>query len=194
MVRGFCCGSVITYLQNEKQPSALACTIRGKKGGTRKLCRGRKSYRTPYTFIDGTTVEMAVVAKPLPGKDKKRQRKWFLYVLINLDWPPQTVYPRYRSRFGIECSYRILRQARIHTTSRNPALRFFLLAFALLLVNLWAFSRWFIARIPAFGPHRIDPTHFPFHSFVAFLRRFVENLYGCPYDHLNPDSRQIVIY
>jgi len=186
MDRGFCCGSVITYLQNVKQPTLLACPIRGKKGGTRKLCGKRKSYRTPYTFTDGTTVEMAVIAKMIPGKDKKRHQKWFLYVLIHLDWPLHTIFRRYRSRFGIESSYRILRQAHIKTTSRNPALRFFLLGFALLLVNLWAFFRWFIARIPGLGPHRIDPTHFPFHSFLAFLRRFVENLYETPMSISSP--------
>jgi putative transposase len=42
--RGYCSGAVITYLQQSKQPAILACTIRGKTGGTRQLCRGRKSY------------------------------------------------------------------------------------------------------------------------------------------------------
>ena len=51
------------------------------------------------------------------------------------------------ARFGIESSYRILRRVRVKTTSRNPALRFFLFGFALLLVNIWAFLRWFVARI-----------------------------------------------
>ncbi len=70
--RGFCSGAIISYLQEIKQPAILACTIRGKKGGTRQLCRGRKSYRTRYTFTDGTTVDMAVVATLVSGKDKKR--------------------------------------------------------------------------------------------------------------------------
>jgi putative transposase len=134
--RGFCSGPVITYLQKIKQPAILACTIRGKTGGTRQLCRGRKSYRTRYTFTNGPTVDVAVVATLVPGKDKKRRRKWLLYVVINLDWKPKTIYRRYRSRFGIETSYRILRRVRVKTTSRNPALRFFLLGFALLLVNV----------------------------------------------------------
>ena len=176
--RGFCSGAVIAYLTEVKQPSILACTIRGKSGGTRQLCRGRKSYRTPYTFTDGTTVEMAAVATLVPGKDKKRRRKWLLYVVIGLDWKPQTIHRRYRFRFGIESSYRILRRVRVKTTSRNPALRFFLLGFALLLVNIWAFLRWFVARIPGRGPHRVDPTRFQFQAFVSMLRRAIEQLYG----------------
>jgi putative transposase len=176
--RGFCSGAVIAYLKEAKQKAILACTIRGKKGGTRQLCRGRKSYRTPYTFTDGTIVQMAVVATLVPGKNKKRRRKWLLFVVIGLDWKPHTILRRYRSRFGIEASYRILRRVRVKTSSRNPALRFFLLAFALLLVNIWAFLRWFVARIPGRGPHRLDPTLFQFQAFVSMLRRAIEQLYG----------------
>ena len=178
MDRGYCSGAVIRYLQEIKQPALLACTIRGKTGGARQLCRGRKSYRTRYTFTDGATTDMAVVATLVPGKDKKLRRKWLLFVVISLDWNPQTVYRHYRFRFGIETSYRILRQVRVKTSSRNPALRFFLLGFALLLVNIWAFLRWYVARIPARGPHRVHPKHFQFQLFVSMLRRAIEQLYG----------------
>lgn len=184
--RGFCSGSVIAYLQELKQRAILACTIRGKEGGARQLCRGRKSYRTRYTFTAPkglpTTAEMAVVATLVPGKDKKRRRKWLLFVVIGLDWKPKTIYRRYPgapwARFGIESSYRILRRVRVKTTSRNPALRFFLLGFALLVVNIWAFLRWFVARIPGRGPYRLDPTRFQFQAFVSMLRRAIEQLYG----------------
>lgn len=176
--RGFCSGPVICYLKAIKQRAVLACTIRGKAGGTRQLCHGRKSYRTCYTFTDGTVAEMAVVATLVPNKEKKRRRKWLLFVLIGIDWKPETVYRHYRFRFAIEASYRILRRVRVKTTSRNPALRFFLLGFALLLVNIWAFLRWFVARVPGRGPHRLDPTRFQFQTFVSMLRRSIETLYG----------------
>ncbi len=177
MDRGFCSGPVINYLKAIKQCAVLACTIRGKQGGTRQLCRGRKSYRTRYTFTDGTAVDMAVVATLVPNKEGRRRRKWLLYVLIGVDWKPKTVYRRYRFRFGIEASYRSLRRVRVKTTSRNPALRFFLLGFALLLINIWALLRWFVARIAGPGPHRLDPTLFQFQAFVSMLRRAVESLY-----------------
>ncbi len=176
--RGFCNSQVIAHLQWLKQPAVLACTIRGKEGGSRQLCRGRKSYRTRYTFTSDLTVDMVVVATLVPGKDKKLRRKWLLFVAVCLDWKPKTVYRFYRFRFGIESSYRILRRVRVKTTSRNPALRFFLLGFALLLVNLWALLRWVVARILAPGPHRINPVLFQFQTFVCFLRRAIESLYG----------------
>ena len=177
MDRGFCSGPVIDLLEEMKQRTVLACTIRGKTGGTRQLCRGRKSYRTCYTFTDGTSADMAVVATLVHNKKKRRRRKWLLFVLVGIDWKPKTVYRRYRFRFGIETSYRILRRVRVKTTSRNPALRFFLLGFALLLVNIWARLRWYVARIPGRGPHRIDPVPFQFQAFVSMLRRAVEILY-----------------
>ena len=176
--RGFCSGPVIAYLKAVKQPAILACTIRGRAGGTRLLCRGRKSYRTTYAFTDGTTADMAVVATLVPGKNKKRRCKWLLFVIIGLDWQPKTVYRYYRFRFGIEASYRILRRVRVKTTSRNPASRFFLLGFALLLVNIWAFLRWSVARIFGPGPCRLDPSLFQFQTFVCLLRRAIEQLYG----------------
>ena len=77
----------------------------------------------------------------------------------------------------IESSYRVLRRGRVKTPSRNPALRFFLLGFALLLVNLWAYLRWFVARLPGSGPLRIAPTRFQFQLFISLLRRFIERLY-----------------
>jgi hypothetical protein len=113
------------------------------------LCQGRKSYRTDYTFTDGTPANLALVATLVPDKTGKRRRKWLAYIVIHLPWTPQKIYGRYRRRFGIECSYRSMRQVRAHTTSRNPALRFFLLAVGMVLVNTWIFLRWEFARVIA---------------------------------------------
>lgn len=176
--RGFCNTQVISHLQWLKQPDVLACTIRGKEGGSRQLCKGRKSHRSRYTFTSDLTVDMTVVATWGRDKNEKRCRKWFLFVTVCLDWKPKTVFRRYRFHFGIESSYRIGRRVRVKTTSRNPALRFFLLGFAFLFVNLWALLRWVVARIIGPGPHRVDPERFQFQIFVNLLRRAIEYLYG----------------
>ncbi|HQY92682.1 MAG: hypothetical protein WAU00_20040 [Caldilinea sp.] len=60
-------------------------------------------------FTDGTVTDMAVVATLVPN-EKKRRRKWRLFVLIGIDWQPKTVYRCYRHRFAIKASYRILRR------------------------------------------------------------------------------------
>ena len=98
--------------------------------------------------------------------------------MIHLDWSAKKVQQRYRRRFGIESSYRQLGQVRAHTNSRNPALRFFFLALALLLINIWVCLRCFCSRLIAPGPFRLQPNRFRFARFCAFLRRAIEQAYG----------------
>jgi hypothetical protein len=179
--KGFCTGEIIRHLHKTRQPSVIACPIRGKqgKGGTRALCHGRKHYRTRYTFTDGTTADLAVV--PTLKRDKKtrkRKRTWLVYVLIHLDWSAKKAQQRYRRRFGIESSYRQLGQVRAHTNSRNVALRFFYLALALLLLNVWTYLRCVCTRIIAKGPFRLDLNRFRLARFIAFLRRAIEQAFG----------------
>jgi putative transposase len=137
---------------------------------------------------------LAVVATLVPDKSGQRRRKWVLFIVIHLDWSPHKIYDEYRRRFGIECSYRLLRQVRASTTSLNPALRFFLLGIGLVLVNSWVFLRWEFARTLGPGPRRVDPDRFRFHRFVRFLVRAIEDIYGVVSfipTHRNPQS---VIY
>jgi len=193
--KGFCCGEVIGYLQDHKQATILACPIRGKNGGTKALCTGRKSYRTDYTFTDDTSVEMVMVATLPRRRSGQRERKWLAYVVIELsDWTPQQVKRAYRRRFGIECSYRQFRRLRIITTSRNPAFRFFVMGFGLLLVTIWAQLRWLFCRVVGRGRPRIDVTQLRLQRFISMLRRTVEHIYGVVMlipTHHNPQS---VIY
>jgi hypothetical protein len=175
--KGFCHGEVIRYLQDKRQPAVLACTIRGKEGGTRALCKGRKSYRTRYTFTDGTEVEMVVVATLPRGKDGKRRRKWLMFVVIDLDWSPKVVMRCYRRRFGIECDYRQMRQMRVVSSSRNPAMKFFLLGLSFVLLNLWARLRWQLFRRVGRGPRTVMAGAFRLERFIAMLRRAIEHLY-----------------
>jgi hypothetical protein len=194
MDKGFCCGDVLRYLQAQHQPAILACAIRGKKGGTRALCTGRHSYRTTYTFTDGTVAEVAMVATLPHGRNGRRRRKWLMFVLVELDWSPQTCKSRYRRRFGIECSYRQGRQVRISTNSMNPALRFFCLGLGLVLVNVWIALRWTFARQLGRGPRRVDPDRFRFHRFVHFLMRAIEHACGVIMSIPTHRSPQFVIY
>jgi putative transposase len=192
--KGFCCGEVIRYLQHQQQKTVMACPIRGKQGGTRALCRGRKSYRTTYTFTDGTTTDVAVVATLSPGKDGKRRRKWLLFVVIGLDWSTKKVKTRYRRRFGIESTYRQMRQMRILSTSRNPAVKFFLLGLSLVLVNIWARLRCLLFRRLGRGPRTVLPALFRLQRFINLLRRAIDRLYRAILSVRTTVSCQTVIY
>jgi hypothetical protein len=179
--KGFCSGAVISYLQRVGQAAVLACPIRGKQGGIRALCRGRGSLTTDYTFTDGTTAHLVLVDTRVPcPKTKRKQRKWLAFVLVLLDWTPQQVYAKYRRRFGIESSYRMLRQVKVLTNSRNPALRFFFLGLGLLMQNIWVLARWLFTRRPGKGRYKLIPSLLRFDRFRKLLVRAVERFYPPP--------------
>jgi putative transposase len=179
--KGFCSGEVIRFLQRTQQAAVLACPIRGKKGGIRALCYGRGSFTTDYTFTDGTTARLALVdTRVRDPKTQRNQRKWLAFVLVHLDWTPRQVYRKYRRRFGIEASYRILRQVKVLTNSRNPALRFFFLGLGLLMQNVWVLARWLFTRRPGKGRHKLIPALLRFDRFRKLLVRAVERFYPPP--------------
>jgi putative transposase len=179
--KGFCSGDIIRYLQGIRQAAVLACPIRGKQGGIRALCRGRGSFTTDYTFTDGTTARLALVdTRVRDPKTKCRQRKWLAFVLVNLEWTPRQVYRKYRRRFGIETAYRLLRQVKVLTNSRNPALRFFFLGLGLLMQNVWVLARWLFTRRPGKGRYKLIPALLRFDRFRKLLIRAVERFYPPP--------------
>jgi putative transposase len=184
--KGFCSGEVIRHLQHVGQAAVVACPIRGKRGGARALCRGRGSRIADYTFSDGTQVRLVLVDTRVPDKTGRKRRKWLAFVLVNLSWTPQQVYQKYRRRFGVECSYRLLRQVKVLTNSRNPALRFFLLGLGLLMQNVWVHLRWLCTRRPGKGRYKLIPTLLPFDRFRKLLIRAIEVLF--------PPLRSVLVY
>jgi hypothetical protein len=181
MDKGFCCGEIIQYLQQTGQAAVLACPIRGITGGLRALCQGRGSYTTDYTFTDGTMARLVLVDTRVPdNKTGHKQRKWLAFVLVHLNWTPRQVFSKYRRRFGIEASYRLLRQVKVLTNSRNPALRFFFLGLGLLMQNVWVLARWLFTRRPGKGRHKLIPSLLRFDRFRKLLVRAVERFYPPP--------------
>lgn len=178
MDKAFCEGAILCYLQTAHIPAIIPCPIRGGKGGTRALCQGRKSYTTDYTFTDGTHARLALMPARVPDKTGRRHLKWLVFVVIHLDWSVKKVAQRYRRRFGIESTYRQLNPLRARTTSRNPALRFFLLGVGFLLLNIWVMLRFLATRLIARGPARWDEVAFHLFRFRPFLRRAIEQAIG----------------
>lgn len=179
--KGFCSGEILRYLQRIRQAAVLACPIRGKSGGIRGLCQGRGSFTTDYTFTDGTSATLTLVdTRVRDPKTKCKQRKWLAFGVVNLDWTPRQVYTKYRRRFGIEASYRLLRQVKVLTNSRNPALRFFLLGLGLLMQNVWVLARWLFTRRPGKGRYKLIPSLLRFVTFRKLLVRAVEHYYPPP--------------
>lgn len=182
--KGFNGIAIMRYLTQRAQPALIACTIRGKQGGTRALCVGRKSYRTTYTFESaeqGTfTASLAVCRAFTTAKRTKRLKRrveWLIYILIHLDLPPRQARRLYRRRFGIESSYRCAGQVRGWTTSPNAAYRFVLIGLSFILLNVWLGLRWLFTQIPRRGRRELDTKRFQLIRFAKFLRRALEQHY-----------------
>ncbi len=183
--KGFCSIPVLRHIEKSGWPAILACPIRGKKGGTRGLCQGNKSYRTQHTFKSNEngsfTAPLAIVRSYTSHKRSKRKKRraiWLVYVVLNCDFNPKTVRKLYRKRFGIETSYRCMRQVRAWTTSRNGALRFLLMSLGFILINLWVELRWRFCQIKQRGQRQINDKRFKLQRLLGFLNRAIQKIYG----------------
>lgn len=182
--KGFNGIAILRYLTQRQQPALIACTIRGKQGGTRALCTGPKSYRTTYTFESAEqgvfTASLAVCRTFTTAKRTKRMKRrvtWLIYILIHLDLTPGQARRLYRRRFGIESSYRCAGQVRGWTTSPNAAYRFVLIAVSFILLNIWLYLRWLFTQMPRRGRRWLDTKRFQLTRFAKFLRRALEQHY-----------------
>ena len=192
--KGFAGIDVQTYLQHSGTPALIACTIRGRTGGTRALCRGNKSYRTTHTFRNRTekkefTADVAVCRVFSTAKRTgrmKRRAGWLLFILINLDLTPQQARRSYRRRFGVETSYRCAGQVRAWTTTKNPALRFVLIGLSFFLLNVWLHLRWLYTQVPRRGRRRLDTKRFTLTRFARFIVSAIERRYGCVLEIIAP--------
>jgi hypothetical protein len=217
--KAFCSVPVLRYLQEQTDLSAIIATpvrgkkggvrgkkggvrgkkggVRGKKGGVRALCQGRKSYHTRHTFCSPQwgeiTVPVSVVRTRQQRRDGSWRVMWLVYVTLGVGAKPVQVRERYRRRFGIESSYRLLEQVRIKTTSNNAAFRFLCLAVALLLNNIRIALHWLHLRVPGAGPRRVADKLLTLERLARFLLRAIQAIYGV-IDIIKPPQPKIAIY
>jgi hypothetical protein len=138
---------VVEFLQEERLPFLMPVVIRGrapKKGRKVKGLRWIKRQPAgwyPHTMKSGkrhVTVSVCVgYRRHRNRKDGKQRRQKLLFAAWRVHGSPTEIRERYRRRFGIETSYRQMRQARIYTCTRDPHVRLFFLAVALILRNIW---------------------------------------------------------
>lgn len=183
--RGFATVEVIRYLQRARQAAIIACPLRGKTGGVKALCKGRRSYLTAHTFGKARGVRakaQVVICRTTTTSRRKAGRKprqqWLVYILIKLEMKPERVRQRYRRRFGIESSYRCARQVRGWTTGKNAAYRFLLMGLSFFLLNVWIGLRWEWASTPRRGGRALREEYFRLRRFARFISQALETLYG----------------
>jgi hypothetical protein len=145
--RAFFNGAVIAFLQEEKLPFVMPVVIRGrapKKGrratGLRWIKLQPAGWYPHVMKHEKQLLEISVSVgyrRHRNRKDGKQRHQKLLFAAWRVHGSPTEIRELYRRRFGIETSFRQMRQARIYTCTRNPRLRLFFLAVALILRNLW---------------------------------------------------------
>jgi Transposase DDE domain len=152
--RGFYAVGVLRYLQAARRPFLMPVPLRGRTadhprgpGGTRAFASWRRGGfgRHRLTGPGGrpATVGICVHCRNRRGRRGQRGRERLVYAYWGWQPPaPRQVSELYRQRFGIEASYRQMNQCRARTCTRNPAVRLFLVAVALVRRNVWVWLHW----------------------------------------------------
>ncbi len=145
--RAFFNGAVVAFLQEEQLPFVMPVVIRGrapKRGtkptGLRWIKRQPAGWYPHVMKHEKQPLKISVCVgyrRHRNRKDGKQRRQKLLFAAWRVHGSPTQIRELYRLRFGIETSFRQMRQARIYTCTRNPRLRLFFLAVALILRNLW---------------------------------------------------------
>lgn len=145
--RAFFNVAVVEFLQQEKLPFVMPVVFRGRrpqKGrpltGLHAIKRRKAGWHKHVMKNKKREVEVMVCVGYRTHKnrqDGKRVQQKLLFAAWKVKGSPTAIRQLYRKRFGIETSYRQLRQARIYTCTRQPRLRLLFIAVALVLRNLW---------------------------------------------------------
>jgi hypothetical protein len=187
--RGFYSVAVIRYLQQARVPFLMPAVARGRRPADGKPATGIRTFRCwkkggwdEHTLVSGkrkATVSIGVYCGNYRGQWKRHGRYAWVYAY----WGFQPATPRwladtYRLRFGIESSYRQLNEARIKTCTRNPVVRFFFVAVALLLRNVWVWLHWECLSSPRRGGRRLRLERLRFKTMLAWLEHVAVLLLG----------------
>lgn len=165
--RAFCHVAALKWF--DQQPEAIVPMMaRGKKdppSASRVLFEGKVSHWTDYTMRSSKVGELTfpvAVARRYSRRSRSSRKRLapttLVYAVVgkkvrsqNYHRSLDSVVALYKSRFGIESSYRQMNQARLRTSSRSPALRLLAVAIAFLLRNLWALCSWMTLARPGPG-------------------------------------------
>ena len=187
--RGFYSIAVIRYLQQARVPFLMPAVARGRKSKSGEPAKGIRAYQLwkrggwgQHTLVAGkkrATVSICVHCGNQRGRRKKRGRYAWVYAYWGIK-PGSTrwVADTYRSRFGIETSYRQLREARIKTCTRSPLLRLFFVALALLLRNVWVWLHWEWLSSPRRGRRLLRLERLRFKAMLLWLLHVAESVLG----------------
>jgi putative transposase len=191
--REFDNNAVVGYLLEQPFPTIMPLMIRGKKGGARRVLTGRKSHTTIYTrrstLYGIYDLPITVVCRYKKGRFGDHGLQRFAYVTLGpLKMTPHQIADEYRRRFGIETGYRLMNTMRARTTSTSAAWRLFLVALALLLLNLWTYIKWQHLFIPKSGPRQVLHHLLPLARWRMWLWEIIKQRHGFSLEIIVPSA------
>lgn len=184
MDREFYQVAVLRYLKEVlDMPFCMAAPQKGSPEGEGLKALALRQPPGLYSYMvrspkEGTVaVTVALVGRYLKGRWNRHERVRYTYVLHRFPWAFSAIHDQYRSRFGIESSYRLKEQARARTTSPSSALRLLWVAVSLVLQNIWVWLQWACVALPRRGGRQILYRLFSFCRMRQFLQRAIEQEY-----------------
>ncbi len=197
--RGYYCVDVIKWLKTNQKSFIMPAQQAGRKpdhpkgpSSTRVFLTWNRSGWGQYTMktssrrpkegkkADSVTFDMAVTITYPDGPGHYKTQKILLYACSGLsDMKVRNIHLLYRSRFGIETSYRQAHQARARTASKSPTLRFFFFGLSLLMRNVWIFIHFhaLYQKQKGFSSRKVVLEKFPFALMLDWLRTEAENTF-----------------
>ena len=125
----------------------------------------------------GDGADLRQVPEPARRRGKKGREPWiYAYWGIGpkrFDWVKDT----YRSRFGVETSYRQMNQCRIRTTTPRFAVRFLYVAIGFLMRNLWVWLHYAVLSSPHRGCRRYNLDRLTLRTMLLWLQEVAFSMY-----------------
>lgn len=193
--KGFFSVEVICYLRRVGCGFIIPAVARGRKPkdrrkpthGPRTLLKKKNGYYR-HTLTSGqtkekkqtsTTVTICVAKKFYTEEDtSKRRRKTLLFAVWKVHRTPQEIREIYRKRFGIETSYRQMNEARIKTSTRDPAMRFLFVGIALVLRNVWVWIHFRFAKEKYSNEPQLFLELLRFQEMLLWITEVIQKLSG----------------
>jgi len=179
--RAFYSIDVLDFLDDRKIPHIIPVKKHGKE--LKSLLKVQKSGFCNYTLGSknkSKNVLVAVKVVYLKGKTGKKGKVALGYVVSGFTGTPEKVHQAYKSRFGIESSYRMRNRVKPFTTSRNPTLRFLFAIISFLMENVWIVLQWLYFTPYQRGPRKVDSDQFRFELFRILIwkgiRKFLKGV------------------
>src|SRR5688572_5634316 len=188
--RGFYSVAVVRYLQAARHPFLMPVVCHGRSPKQPGGPTGSHVFRTwktsgwsTYTLADAkkrtATVSICVKCRNYRGQWKRHGRQAMVYAYWGYrPASPDSVFTTYRTRFGIETSYRQMHEGRIRTTSRRPEVRLLCAGIALVLRNVWVWLHYTVLAMPRRGGRVILLERLRWETLLLWLRHVAEERFG----------------